>query len=90
MKSRVWSVQCAVRSVKCSVWGVECRVGTVVSSCGRLQRVLWMVADKRATSRDYTSTPRPTKDMAMAQNYQAPKWMVFLLNMMISVGHLVP
>ena len=26
----------------------------------------------------------------MAQNYQPPKWMVFLLNMIISVGHLVP
>ena len=25
--------------------------------------------------------------MAMAQNYQPPKWMVFLLNMIISVGH---
>ena len=23
----------------------------------------------------------------MAQNYQPPKWMVFLLNMIISVGH---
>ena len=28
--------------------------------------------------------------LAMAQNYQPPKWMVFLLNMIISVGHLVP
>ena len=28
--------------------------------------------------------------MAMAQNYQPPKWMVFLLNMTIPVGHLVP
>ena len=42
--------------------------------CGWLRK-------KKATSRDYTSTPRPPKDMAMAQNYQAPKWMVFLLNM---------
>ena len=25
--------------------------------------------------------------MAMAQNYQHPKWIVFLLNMIISVGH---
>ena len=25
--------------------------------------------------------------LAMAQNYQPPKWMVFLLNMIISVGH---
>ena len=25
--------------------------------------------------------------MAMAQNYQPPKWMVFLLKMIISVGH---
>ena len=28
--------------------------------------------------------------LAMAQNYQPPKWMVFLLNMIISVGNLVP
>ena len=27
------------------------------------------------------------KYMAMAQNYQPPKWMVFLLNMIISVCH---
>ena len=25
--------------------------------------------------------------MSMAQNYQPPKWIVFLLNMIISVGH---
>ena len=28
--------------------------------------------------------------LAMAQNYQPLKWMVFLLNMIISVGDLVP
>ena len=28
--------------------------------------------------------------MAMAQNYQTQKWMVFRLNMIISVVHLVP
>ena len=27
------------------------------------------------------------RDMAMAQNYQPLKWMVFLLNMIISVAH---
>ena len=27
------------------------------------------------------------EQMAMAQNYQPPKWMVFPLNMIISVGH---
>ena len=32
---------------------------------------------------------KPIKNhhMAMAQNYQPPKWMVFPLNMIISVGH---
>ena len=31
-----------------------------------------------------------TRYLAMAQNYQPPKWMVFLLNMIISVGHWYP
>ena len=35
----------------------------------------------------WCSSFQPQGHMATAQNYQPPKWMVFLLNMIISVGH---